>query len=144
MTDAAPGYLIDELARLTGATARSIRYWVRREVLPAPRHKGPQTRYAAGCVARIEALRLLQGQGASLRDIRRRFDNATPTEIEAWVHPAPPPAAAPAPDAPAWRAEGWQRLTLVPGLELHVRDDGGEAVRQIANEIAQRWGVRQG
>ena len=144
MPTAKPGYLIDELARVSGATPRAIRYWVRRGVLASPHARGPNTRYAPACVARIAALRVLQAQGASLREVRKRFDNATPAEIEAIVHPPAPTPTHPPAAAPAAHAERWQRFAIAPGLELHLRDGAGDAVAAHANENATRWGSRVG
>jgi hypothetical protein len=39
--------------------------------------------------------------------------------------------------------ERWEHVTLLPGLKLLVRDDGGALVRRIAQEIQERYGVRK-
>lgn len=58
--------------------------------------------------------------------------------------PPPQPAQVPAPPhqpAPSYPAERWERVVLVPGLELHVRADAGELLRRLAEEIHTRYGV---
>jgi DNA-binding transcriptional MerR regulator len=151
MTDGAAGLSIAELASLVGATPRAIRFWVRQGVLPAPELHGPSTRYAPACVARIRAMRALRVHGLALREVARRLRGASDAEIEAWsagASPAPsaPPSAGPAsaPAAPAHgpgaAAERWQRVVLLPGLELHLRDGSGPLLESIAGEIAVRYG----
>lgn len=46
----------------------------------------------------------------------------------------PPPAAALPADA-----EHWQRIVLLPGLKLHLRDPSGPLLASIASEIAERY-----
>jgi DNA-binding transcriptional MerR regulator len=152
------GYTLAELARAVGETERTLRYWVRRDVLPHPSPRGPSARYDASCATRVRALRALQATGLDLRTIRRRLENADEAELSqlaaggaAPVPGAPPARAAavapavgapPHAGGPAWApgpAPRWQRYQLLPGLELHLREGGGPLLSALAGEIVARY-----
>ncbi|MFE9451262.1 MerR family transcriptional regulator [Streptomyces sp. NPDC006739] len=73
MTDDGTGFLtIGELARATGLTVRTIRYWSDEDVLtPVTRSAGGYRLYDAACVARLELVRTLRELGLGLQDVRR-------------------------------------------------------------------------
>lgn len=72
MIDDGTGLLtIGELARATGLTVRTIRYWSDEEVLaPVARTTGGYRLYDAGSVARLELIRTLRELGLGLDDVR--------------------------------------------------------------------------
>lgn len=69
---------IDELAELSGVTRRTIRYYVAIGLLPAP---GPKGVYDAAHLEQLEAIKRLQSQRLSLKEIGERLapfpDNRT-------------------------------------------------------------------
>jgi DNA-binding transcriptional MerR regulator len=73
MIDDGTGLLtIGELARATGLTVRTIRYWSDEGVLtPVTRSTGGYRLYDAGSVARLELIRTLRELGLGLDDVRR-------------------------------------------------------------------------
>ncbi|MGW3359432.1 helix-turn-helix domain-containing protein [Streptomyces bungoensis] len=73
MIDDGTGLLtIGELARATGLTVRTIRYWSDEGVLPpAGRSAGGYRLYDAAAVARLELIRTLRELGLGLRDVHR-------------------------------------------------------------------------
>ncbi|MGW4561822.1 helix-turn-helix domain-containing protein [Streptomyces sp. NPDC004561] len=73
MIDDGTGLLtIGELARATGLTVRTIRYWSDEGVLtPVARSSGGYRLYDAACVARLELIRTLRELGLGLDDVRR-------------------------------------------------------------------------
>ncbi|OIJ67921.1 MerR family transcriptional regulator [Streptomyces mangrovisoli] len=73
MIDDGTGLLtIGELARATGLTVRTIRYWSDEGVLaPVTRSGGGYRLYDAACVARLELIRTLRELGLGLDDVRR-------------------------------------------------------------------------
>ncbi|GAB7104586.1 MerR family transcriptional regulator [Streptomyces phaeofaciens JCM 4814] len=73
MIDDGTGLLtIGELARATGLTVRTIRYWSDEGVLtPAARSTGGYRLYDAGSAARLELIRTLRELGLGLTDVRR-------------------------------------------------------------------------
>ncbi|MFE6286720.1 MerR family transcriptional regulator [Streptomyces sp. NPDC057877] len=73
MIDDGTGLLtIGELARATGLTVRTIRYWSDEGVLPpATRSPGGYRLYDAGSAARLELIRTLRELGLGLDDVRK-------------------------------------------------------------------------
>ena len=53
-------YDLDELARLSGLTVRTIRYYIQQRLLHASGHRGPGASYDAGHLARLRLIRRLQ------------------------------------------------------------------------------------
>ncbi|SOD83501.1 MerR family transcriptional regulator [Streptomyces sp. Ag109_G2-15] len=65
-------FTIGELARATGLTVRTIRYWSDEGVLPpVGRSAGGYRLYDAASVARLELIRTLRELGLGLEDVRR-------------------------------------------------------------------------
>ncbi|MFE9309861.1 MerR family transcriptional regulator [Streptomyces sp. NPDC006706] len=73
MTEDGTGLLtIGELARITGLTVRTIRYWSDEGALPpVARSTGGYRLYDAASVARLELIRTLRELGLGLADVRR-------------------------------------------------------------------------
>jgi DNA-binding transcriptional MerR regulator len=73
MIDDGTGLLtIGELARVTGLTVRTIRYWSDEGALPpVARSTGGYRLYDAASVARLELIRTLRELGLGLADVRR-------------------------------------------------------------------------
>ncbi len=63
------GWRIDELARKTGVTVDTIRYYCREGLLPAPARSGRHKLYGPAHVDRLDQIRRLQGQRFSLAAI---------------------------------------------------------------------------
>lgn len=105
-------YGIAELADLGGVSRRTVRYYVQEGLLPPPFGVGRGDHYGPAHLARLAQVRELQEAGHSLDEIRHRLDGA--------VRIPPLPAAAAPAAIPAVTRETWRRLTLAPGVELHV------------------------
>ncbi|MFB7601012.1 MerR family transcriptional regulator [Streptomyces sp. NPDC056160] len=73
MTDDSTGlFTIGELARATGLTVRTIRFWSDEGALPpVARSAGGYRLYDAASVARLELIRTLRELGLGLEDVRR-------------------------------------------------------------------------
>ncbi len=166
MDDPAPRHSIRQLAELTGTTVRTLRRWVFTGAISATDFRGPATSYGARHVDEARAVKRLLGENLSLEAIRARLTPLSDDELARFVRPeavaggavvidaaAPnasavtaPPAAglieAASGDLEASRAvERWEHVTLLPGLKLLVRSDGGALVRRIAEEIVARYAV---
>lgn len=156
-------FKLDELAREADVPARTVRYYVQRGLLPAPEFRGRDTTYGDDHLQRLLAIKRLQAAHLPLDEIQARLHGATSSELERLVSgsvavlagreppPSPiPPASFPGrhpyraplrpdptyPDAPASDVpELWQRIVLVPGVELLVRDDADPEARRLAREI---------
>ncbi|MGW2556807.1 helix-turn-helix domain-containing protein [Streptomyces sp. NPDC001635] len=78
-------FTIGELARATGLTVRTIRYWSDEGALPpVARSSGGYRLYDAASVARLELIRTLRELGLGLADVRRVLGGeATVAEVAA-------------------------------------------------------------
>jgi hypothetical protein len=103
---------------------------------------------------RLAAIRKLQrDEGLELRAIRRRLDAMSQAELEQAACVFLPELMAGADGsakenesqvaAPELAGAGtmWQRLTLLPGLELHVSSDASPHVRRTALELEMQFGA---
>lgn len=69
-----PTYSLPELARLGEVTPRTIRYYIGQGLLPSPLAEGPNTRYTAGHLDRLQLIRELQREHLPLAEIRTRME----------------------------------------------------------------------
>ncbi|MCD9880636.1 MerR family transcriptional regulator [Streptomyces guryensis] len=80
-------FTIGELARSTGLTVRTIRYWSDEGVLtPVTRSPGGYRLYDAASAARLELIRTLRELGLGLDDVRRVLDGERTVAEVAAAH----------------------------------------------------------
>ena len=108
-------YAIGDLAELGGVSRRTVRYYVQEGLLPAPFGVGRGNHYGPEHLDRLLRVKALQEAGRTLDEIRLALDGSP----RALTHS---PAAARLQEVPIPR-ELWRRLTLAPGVELHVSGD---------------------
>ena len=155
------GLTVGELARKVGVTARVVRYYTAEGLLPRPVLRGSATRYGRSHLLRLAAIRVLQQQGMTLARIRAqlaRYDLAAiqkeaaqllpelapaeqPTAVHASPEPVEPSASNPNPLAERAlpkRNDTWYRLTILPGLELHVHAAAGAEVQALAHSMVEQ------
>ena len=163
------GWLLAELAAMTGLPVTTLRYYVQQGLLRPAEFRGTLTRYQRPELLRLLGILRLKSEGKStLAEKRRRLESMSSGNLEKWLVSgtiAPAAAAAlglaaalPAPALnPARLAASpqtavelgrttigfWERITLLPGLELHVRADAPEAARALAQRIADECVVRE-
>jgi len=79
---------IDELARLSGVTVRSIRAYQSRGLLPPPRVKARTGYYGPDHEARLELIKELQGEGVKLDTIKKLLDTTggTTEQVVHFIH----------------------------------------------------------
>jgi DNA-binding transcriptional MerR regulator len=153
---------MSDLVAATGATPRAVRFYVERGLLPKAEGRGTGLIYTEEHVLRLRAVRHFRAQRLTVAQIRARLASLSPAELARLGAPpspsgASPPATSgtatsktqPAPSssgdaARSWPAERWERLALLPGLELHVRADAGPLVRRLAEEIQSRYSTASG
>lgn len=99
-------YAIGDLARLAGVSRRTVRYYVQEGLIPPPLGVGRGDHYTSGHLDDILRVKALQEAGRTLDEIKRAEPGTGPR------------AAAPPPQRSVWR-----RITLLPGVELHLADD---------------------
>ena len=103
-------YAIGDLARLAGVSRRTVRYYVQEGLIPPPLGVGRGNHYGPEHLDRILSVKAMQEAGKTLGEIRdTRADERVALAAE-------PPAGV---QPPVERAL-WRRLTLAPGVELHV------------------------
>jgi len=82
-------FTIGELARATGLSVRTIRYWSDEGALPpVARSPGGYRLYDAACVARLELIRTLRELGLGLDDVRAVLAGETTVAEVAAAHVA--------------------------------------------------------
>ena len=98
-----------------GVSRRTVRYYVQEGLLPAPHGVGRGNHYGPEHLDRLLAVKAMQEKGWTLERIRGESS----------------PPAAPAPEAAVPRTTGnatvtpvsreaWVRLTVAPGIEIHL------------------------
>ncbi|MGN9808931.1 helix-turn-helix domain-containing protein [Micromonospora sp. BQ11] len=87
MDDRTDLFTIGQLARRTGLTVRTIRFWSDLDLLPPTTRSGGGYRlYDAGAVARLELVRSLRELGVGLDDVRRILDRQSTVGDVARAH----------------------------------------------------------
>jgi DNA-binding transcriptional MerR regulator len=113
-----------ELEAETGFTARTIRYYVARGLLPPAHGRGPTATYDQGHLLRLKAIQLRRGRNQPLDDIKEELARLTDDDIaaELRIETEPP-------------EDRWRRIILHPDIELHVRERGGERDRRVEEAV---------
>jgi DNA-binding transcriptional MerR regulator len=107
-----PRYAIGELADLGGVSRRTIRYYVQENLLPPPFGVGRGNHYGRAHLDQLLRVKALQESGRTLDEIRSEIQprgqraNVVDAAVEARLS-----------------RTLWRRLTLAPGIELHVSRD---------------------
>jgi Ca-activated chloride channel family protein len=150
-------YKLDELARATGMSTRTVRYYVQRGLLPPAAFRGKDTSYGHEHHVRLRAIRRLQEAFFPLDAIAAELASRTLGEVEAIadgkampVSVAPAAAeergpavrdGAPAPEEdPRVAIERqasrvFRRIELFPGVDLTVADDAPEKSVRLVSEM---------
>jgi DNA-binding transcriptional MerR regulator len=76
-------YTIADLARLTGVSVRTIRYYLAQGLLPASGESGPGAHYGQGHLDRLQLTKRLQEQHQPLSEIRVRLAAMSDDEVAA-------------------------------------------------------------
>ncbi|MGK2961761.1 MAG: MerR family transcriptional regulator [Gemmatimonadaceae bacterium] len=163
-----------ELSDKSKVSSRTIRYYIQQGLIPAPETRGPGAHYGPEHVDRLRLIRRLQQEHLPLSEIRKRIEKLSPEEVKRIVETEPEPAPTSAseyvrrvlseglgtvkaaePPAASFRPgdykrsalarSQWERFSLAPDVELHVRRPGSredqrrierllEAAREIFRE----------
>lgn len=143
-------YDLQELCSEAGVTPRTVRYYIQQGLLPAPEPQGPATRYGRSHLDRLRLIRHLQAEHQPLAVIRKRLEELPDEDVHRLVAAAAPArspssavdyvrsvlggsaprgrfaspahvAESPAIRTPSPGRSEWDRLSLAPDVELHVR-----------------------
>lgn len=154
------GWRIAELSQLCQVPVRRLRHYVGLALLEPLEFRGTATRYPRRALLRLLAtLRLRAESRFELAEIKRRLDALGDNELAAWLQSGPlPPAAAAAlglgaqPPAAVSGADSahsnrgdlasrttWERIVLLPGLELMIHSEASPVVRRAAQSICTEF-----
>lgn len=160
------GWRLSELSVLTGFSETTLRYYVQQDIIEPLEFRGTVTRYSRSALLRLLGIRRLKSEGKlALAEMKRRVIAMGDAALEAWVAAAGVPAAAAtalglsqvsargsagaaaatassAAEALRVPATQWQRITLLPGLELMLCADALPAARLAAQRICDEYVVR--
>jgi DNA-binding transcriptional MerR regulator len=142
-------FKLDELARAAGTSPRTVRYYVQRGLLPAPRFRGKDTAYDREHLVRLRAIRRLTEAylpldaiavelgRRSIEQIERLAEGRDLPEARAGAaepsRPRANPAGPPRAHAPTPRA--FRRLEIAEGVELSIADDAPAESRRLVERI---------
>jgi DNA-binding transcriptional MerR regulator len=97
---------IDQLATLTGLTARTVRYYIQQGLVSRPEGAKRGAYYERRHLEQLLLIRRWTDAGLSLDRVRELIGGRT-------GRPAPPPR-------PPGSVEVWSRVTVADGLEVHL------------------------
>jgi DNA-binding transcriptional MerR regulator len=142
-------YKLDELARAAGTSARTVRYYVQRGLLPAPAFRGKDTAYGHEHLVRLRAIRRLQEAYFPLDAIAAELARRSSDEIERLADgdelPQAPPPARELTDPtvrPALMGRVHRRIVLAPGVELDVAEDAPADSKRLVEALLKDLRVK--
>lgn len=159
------GWLLTELAQLTGIPVSTVQYYVRLHLLRPLQFRGTATRYPRRELLTLLGLRQLEGdRDSTLIERKRRLDKLTEPELEQLIDSGSITEQARAAlslesaglnpledkflrDDRAHELgldtmETWHRIALLPGLELMLRTDAKPVVQAVAQRICNEYSSR--
>ena len=98
-------YAIGDLADLGGVSRRTVRYYVQEGLLPAPLGLGRGNHYGPAHLEQLLKVKAMQEAGRTLEDIKHALSG---TGARAAESPH------------ALDRSVWRRITVAPGVEVHV------------------------
>jgi Ca-activated chloride channel family protein len=155
-------FKLEELARAAGTSARTVRYYVQRGLLPAPAFRGKDTAYGPDHLVRLQVIRRLQDAYYPLDAIAVELVRLTAVELERIaeggalaLHRSHAPSSdvgerQTTPASPSlaqervFREKVFHRIELAPGLELSIAEDAPPASRREAERIVRELKMHRG
>ena len=133
---------LEELAKQSGVSARTVRYYVQWGLLPAPEFRGRDTTYNEEHLHRLKAIRKLQERFLPLDAIELTLSRSSAEEIRKLgegvqepqklkAHPYREPVQL----VPRAQASEWVRWEILPGLEIHLSERADAMTRSLAEEL---------
>jgi len=155
--------LRSELAQLTGLSETTFRFYVQQRLIRPNERRGTATRYARRELLRLLALSRLRFEGkTTLEQKKQKLDSMGDSKVEARLRTGPVPQAVAkalgfetvqrsnqsstasqtaAGDLRKSGVERWQRITLLPGLELMLSADAKVPAQLAAQRIIDEYVV---
>jgi DNA-binding transcriptional MerR regulator len=103
-------YAIGDLADLAGVSRRTVRYYVQEGLLPAPLGLGRGSHYGQAHLEQLLKVKAMQEAGRTLDEIRRALGGEG----------ARAPREHAVTSDPFLERSVWRRITIAPGVELHL------------------------
>jgi len=137
---------LTELADRAGVSIRTVRYYIQQGLLPKPEARGPGAHYKEEHLDRLLLIKRLQREHLPLAEIRRVLESSAgelpaPRTARDYIRavlgePVAQYATASQPEdtAPATRSQ-WERITLAPDIELHIRRPLTRAVNKQVERL---------
>lgn len=137
---------LTELADRAGVSIRTVRYYIQQGLLPKPEARGPGAHYTEEHLDRLLLIKRLQREHLPLAEIRRVLESSAgespaPRTARDYIRavlgePVAHYANASQPEdaAPTTRAQ-WERVTLAPDIELHIRRPLTRAVNKQVERL---------
>ncbi|CAN5307892.1 hypothetical protein BH09GEM1_BH09GEM1_18440 [soil metagenome] len=143
--DAPPPLDLTELADRAGVSIRTVRYYIQQGLLTKPEARGPGAHYTEEHLDRLLLIKRLQREHLPLAEIRRVLESSAgevpaPRTARDYVHSvlgeSIPLYSAPAVEeaSPSTRSQ-WERVTLAPDIELHIRRPLSRAVNKQVERL---------
>ncbi|MDG4551290.1 MAG: MerR family transcriptional regulator [Candidatus Contendobacter sp.] len=118
-----PTFGIEELCGLTGVTRRTVRFYTQKGLLDPPEGERRGAYYTRRHLEQLLLIRKWQAAGVSLERIGHLLQGE-------WVELPPAPEAG--------TIEVWSRVTLRPGLEVHLESGRLGLTPEQTQELIQR------
>lgn len=122
MQQVEPRFSLAELVDASGIPERMIRQFITDGLIPPALGRGRARYFTPGHLERLAMVAHLRSERLSVDEIRQRLNAVN--------------------GPPGQASDMWQRLTLHPDLELHVRSGAPESVQALVVELAEqarRW-----
>jgi len=128
---------LDQLTERTGVSARNVRFYASRGLVPPPIRRGRSGYYGPDHLARLELVRELQGHGFTLSAIERYVERipatATPSDIARHLSLLAPVTG----DRDVDVHEGLSGMGISAEAAAAVADVYAEHGRQVAEELSE-------
>jgi len=118
----------------------TLHSWIDRGLLTPVPFRGAVTSYGASFQLRARIIAKLRREGVHLDEIHGELQASDEALAQRHGYAPKPAEASAATSAGALAgASPWERVELLPGLELHVASTASAFVRRVAAEVAERY-----
>jgi DNA-binding transcriptional MerR regulator len=117
-----PRFNLRELVEASGVNERTIRYYIQQELIDPALGRGRARYFTTSHLEQLEQVARMRTDRLSIDEIRQRLRAR-------HSQPAPP-------------TDAWERITLHPDLEIHLRSSAPDNVRALVQRltgIAAEW-----
>ena len=135
-------FSIQDLCDQTGMSRRTIHFYIQQQILPPPSGSGLGARYQAVHLLRLRLIPILRQQGLRLDEIRQKFNEFSPEQLENLAATAPqslPTAELPSapPPGQAFQGQSYILYPLPEGVALWVPANLSAETRQKVYQLLQ-------